>query len=63
MSHERISHPIPLNETYLVAVRGLNQGGELNEENSTECRSCNRQVQQITSIVMSRPESMLIRQD
>ena len=33
------------------------------DESSTECRSYNLHVQRIFSTVMSRPESILIRQD
>ena len=35
----------------------------VNEESSTERRSVNHQVQQIFSTVMSRPESVMIRQE
>ena len=58
---------VPLDETHLVTVRGLihqevsnkvRQPGELNRASQLK-----RSGQQISSTIMSRPESILIRQD
>ena len=59
--------PLPLDETHLVVVRGFIHREVstkcVNKESSTERHSDNRQAQQIFSTVMSRPESILIRQE
>ena len=58
---------VPFNETHLVTVRGLihqevsnkvRQRGELNRASQLK-----PSAQQISSTIMSRPESILIRQD
>ena len=58
---------VPLDETHLVTVRGLihqevsnkvRQRGELNRASQLK-----PSAQQISSTIMSRPESILIRQD
>ena len=61
------THAVSLDETHLVVVSGLiykNVSTKcVKEESSTERRSYNHQVLQIFSTVMSRPETILIRQE